>query len=65
MLQLPEAVQCRFDDAMSDAGIAHAERRYFKKWLRYYLDFCAKYRFTSCRRTLTSARSRSGWGIVM
>ncbi len=43
MLQISEETGRRFEAAMAAAEVAVQERWYYRKWLRYYLDFCAKY----------------------
>jgi len=43
MLHIPEETGRRFEAAMAVAAVAVQERWYHRKWLRYYLDFCAKY----------------------
>ena len=43
MLQVPEVTGRRFEAAMAAAEVAVQERWYYRKWLRYYLDFCGKY----------------------
>lgn len=44
MLQTPPEVAARFDAAMLAAGVAEHHRPHFCRWLRFYLDFCDKYR---------------------
>ena len=43
MLQVPEVTGRRFEAAMAAAEVAVQEWWYYRKWLRYYLDFCGKY----------------------
>jgi len=43
MLRVPEETGRRFEAAMAAAEVAVQERGYYRKWLRYYLDFCGKY----------------------
>ena len=47
MFRVSDEMVCRFDAAMDAAGIGMQERGYYQKWLRYYLDFCDKYRLPS------------------
>ena len=47
MFRVPDETVRRFDAAMDAAGIEMQERGYYQKWLRYYLDFCDKYRLSS------------------
>jgi len=43
MLPIPDAILKRFDTILEKRDVAPAPRADFKKWLRYFLDFCAKY----------------------
>ncbi len=43
MLPIPDAILKRFDAILEKRDVAPALRADFKKWLRYFLDFCAKY----------------------
>ncbi|MFC1822986.1 integron integrase [Thermodesulfobacteriota bacterium] len=45
MLKIPEDVLSRFGDFLSKKNIPITSRNDYKKWLRYYLDYCHKYRF--------------------
>ncbi len=45
MLQIPYDVDTRFEAAISEAAVAEHLRPHFRRWLRFYLDFCAKYDF--------------------
>ena len=47
MFRVPDETVRRFDAAMDAARIGMQERGYYQKWLRYYLDFCDKYRLPS------------------
>ncbi|MGB5834150.1 MAG: hypothetical protein WBG92_19490 [Thiohalocapsa sp.] len=44
MLRVPDEVVARFEAAMGAGGVGDAERPHLRKWFRFYLDFCAKYR---------------------
>lgn len=44
MFQVPEETGRRFETTMVATEVAVQERWYYRKWLRYYLDFCVKYR---------------------
>jgi integron integrase len=44
MLQVPRTVMARFDECLTANNISENLRRYYKKWLRFYFDFCSKYR---------------------
>jgi hypothetical protein len=43
MLTVPEQLNKTFETQLSLRNILVHQRRYFHKWLRYFLDFCAKY----------------------
>ena len=43
MLLIPNAVLTRYAAHLMKSGIAVARHADYKKWLRYYLDFCDKY----------------------
>lgn len=45
MLTVPPDLVHRYDAALERAAIEPAHLAYYRKWLRFYLDFCAKYRF--------------------
>jgi integron integrase len=46
MLKIPENVLSRFGAFLSRKNVSAGSHSYYKKWLRYYLDFCHKYRFS-------------------
>jgi hypothetical protein len=43
MLPIPDTALTRFDAVLHKRAVAPALRADFKKWLRYFLDFCSKY----------------------
>ena len=43
MLPIPDTILRRFDAVLDKRAVAPALRADFKKWLRYFLDFCSKY----------------------
>ncbi len=43
MLPIPDTVLSRFDAVLEKRTVAPTLRADFKKWLRYFLDFCSKY----------------------
>jgi integron integrase len=45
MLRTPREIAARFDHALESAGIAEHVRPHYRRWLRFYLDFCAKYQW--------------------
>lgn len=45
MLPIPSALQAHFEEYLRTKAIFNNQHGTFKKWLRYYLDFCQKYDF--------------------
>ena len=45
MIQIENKLLIRYNRALSRNNIPVNEQRYYVKWLRYYQDFCHKYRF--------------------
>ena len=45
MISIPETLQLRFVEYLNGQGIPVSQKGEYLKWLRYYLDFCKKYRF--------------------
>ena len=45
MLAIPSALQAQFEEYLRNKAIPNSLQGAYKKWLRYYLDFCQKYRF--------------------
>jgi hypothetical protein len=43
MLQVPRDLQHRYEEALGAASIGRELRADYRKWLRFYLDFCGKY----------------------
>ena len=43
MLTVPAPVQELFDRGLDKRRVPARERRSYRKWLRFYLDFCRKY----------------------
>ncbi len=43
MIQVPGAVLARFEMCLATKNIPEKLRIHYKKWLRFFLDFCAKY----------------------
>ena len=44
MLQVSRDIQVAFDRKIEEALVRREERPTYRKWLRFYLDFCSKYR---------------------
>jgi integron integrase len=45
MLPIPPELQAQFEEHLAKRLIPNGLHGVYKKWLRYYLDFCQKYRF--------------------
>lgn len=45
MITVPSKLQGQFDDLMRQVAVPRQLWWQYKKWLRYYLDFCQKYNF--------------------
>ena len=50
MLSIPSALQAQFEECLRNKAIPKKTHGSYKKWLRYYLDFCKKYDFPDARR---------------
>ena len=46
MLVMPSGLQARFEEHLRNEAVPYNEHGSYKKWLRYYLDFCQKYHCT-------------------
>jgi hypothetical protein len=44
MIQVPGAVLARLEACLAAINISENLRIHYKKWLRFYLDYCSKYR---------------------
>ena len=47
MLAIPADVKARFQNTLNKKSIPPKHLYHYLKWLRYYLDFCHKYNYTS------------------
>ena len=43
MKQIPSEISALYDKHLNDKAIPKKDYFYYRKWLRYYLDFCFKY----------------------
>ena len=50
MPDIPSALQEQFEEYLRNKSIPNSSRGAYKKWLRYYLDFCRKYNFPPIRK---------------
>ena len=54
MLTIPDNILTRFEAVLCKRTVAPAQHADYKKWIRYFLDFCAKYPVTAARSDLVS-----------
>ncbi|MBU0729748.1 MAG: integron integrase [Proteobacteria bacterium] len=47
MFEIPKEIQVKFDSFLTRHNIQHRFHPEYQKWLRYYLDFCRKYKHDS------------------
>ena len=45
MIKVPDALWRKFERYLSAADVLRHEHGNYRKWLRFYLDFCSKYRY--------------------
>ena len=45
MKQIPQPTKVRYDALLAQHQIPQNSQPNYRKWLRYYLDFCRKYNF--------------------
>ena len=50
MLAIPSALQALFEEHLRNKAIPNKLQGPYKKWLRYYRDFCKKYEFTAVNK---------------
>ena len=43
MKQIPQQISALYEKHLNDKAIPKKDYYYYRKWLRYYLDFCFKY----------------------
>ncbi|MFZ2959720.1 MAG: integron integrase [Candidatus Ozemobacteraceae bacterium] len=51
MFTIPERLDRKYLEILKRKGISSGDHGFFLKWLRYFLDFCEKYRFSSREET--------------
>jgi hypothetical protein len=44
MIQIPADIHSAYTSFIEQRGVKAGQHRYYVKWLRYYLDFCHKYK---------------------
>ena len=50
MKQIPSDLKARYSSMLVQKGVPEKYHYYYGKWLRYYLDFCEKYRFNQLNK---------------
>ena len=50
MINIPEDIRDRFDVLLTKKAVPSRDHNHYKKWLRYYLDYCQKYRLLHTSR---------------
>lgn len=50
MLGIPSTSRSQFEETLRKKAIPKEAHGLYKKWLRYYLDFCQKYDFPNIQR---------------
>ena len=50
MKHIPSDIRVLYDAHLNNKAIPKTAHFYYKKWLRYYLDFCAKYRYQQLKK---------------
>ena len=55
MLNIPYEIRTTYDALLAQCTVPPQQRSIYKKWLRYYLDFCHKYHFAAEQQASLSA----------
>lgn len=55
MLEIPANLARLYDAQLEQQGVVEAQRPYYRKWLRFYLDFCRKYALAATDRRSLAA----------
>jgi hypothetical protein len=50
MLPVPPQLETQFEDRLRRNAVPKTAHGSYKKWLRYYLNFCEKYHFPAQHR---------------
>jgi len=50
MLQISPKIRAQFDTMLIEKNIPKSAHTDYRKWLRYYLDFCHKYHFDNSKK---------------
>ena len=46
MIKIPTILNAQFDALLTKKKVPQKFHNHYLKWLRYYLDFCQRYRFS-------------------
>src|SRR5262245_36507407 len=49
MLDIPADIVAQYETVLTQRAVPLSHHGYYKKWLRYYLDFCAKHHAPAVR----------------
>lgn len=49
MIRVPDSILAEYAAHLRNRSVTPAHFSEYKKWLRYYLDFCSKYRLTAAK----------------
>ena len=52
MRQIPTQMQVPYDALLVEIAIPRESHGHYRKWLRYYLDFCLKYNFIQSNKEI-------------
>ena len=52
MKQIQAKIQASFELLIIEKEIPRMDHPFYKKWLRYYLDFCVKYHYESSSKEM-------------
>ena len=55
MIQIPAQLLRQYTTFIAHQGVVPQEQRYYVKWIRFYYDFCHKYKFRQCSDAALSA----------
>jgi len=66
MKQIPSNIKVLYDAHLKNKAISKSAHFNYRKWLRYYLDFCAKYHLNELKKEnivhFIKKLSRVKWG---
>ena len=65
MKKIPEKIEEIFCRRMQKAGVAYPLQQEYRKWLRYYLDFCSKYYLNPTDREIPQPGQRFFVAVVV